>query len=196
MVSSELIRFPCSSTRASQRFFGKLLTRVDPDAQNGFGFEGTIARPGSIVPWEALWPTPAHPEIPILLECAGNPRPERGHRRHGQEDTYILWRFDPERKEWEEIARSMGESWTWAIDLRQVAIRALEESRGKQIQIFAGLKDVLARMRHSLDVEIQSLPVPDRGRAVAVLHDDFCVRLTRLAPVDPAYDRVASGYQG
>lgn len=196
MVSSELVRFPCSSTRASQRFFGKLLTRVDPDAQNGFGFEGTIVRPGSIVPMGALWPTPAHPEIPILLECAGNPKPERGHRRHGQSDTYILWRFDLEIKEWEEIARSSAESWTWAMDLRQVAIRAIEESRGKQIQVFAGMKDVLARMRKVLDVELQSLPVPDRGRAVAVLHDEFCIRLTRLGPVDPAYDRVASGFQG
>jgi hypothetical protein len=195
-MPSELIRFPCSSTRASQRFFAKLLTWVDPDAQTGFGFEGTIVRPGAIVPIERLWPTPAHPEIPIMLECAGNPRPERGHRRHGQADTYILWRFDPERKEWEEIARSTAESWTWASDLRQVAIRALEESRGKQLQVFHGLKDVLARMRHALDSEIQSLPAPDRVRAVAVLHDEFCVRLTRLAPVDPAYDRVASGFQG
>jgi hypothetical protein len=185
MVSSELVRIPCTSTRASQRFFAKLLTRVDPDAQNGFGFEGTIMRPGSIVAMAALWPTPAHPEIPILLECAGNPNPARGHNRHAQSDTYILWRFDPAIKEWVELARSSSESWTWAMDLRSVAIRALEESRGRQIQVFAGLHDVLVRMRQMLDREIQQLPPPDRGRAVAVLHDEFCFRLTRLEATSP-----------
>jgi hypothetical protein len=185
--SSERVRIPCTSSRASQRVFAKLLTRVDPDAQNGFGFEGTILRPGSMVPLEALWPTPAHPEIPIVLECAGNPNPERGHRRRNQTDTYVLWRFDPVSKTWSELARSASESWTWALDLRAIAIRALEESRGKQIEVFHGLNEVLLRMRQALDHEMQLLPPPDRARAVAVLHDEFCIRLTRLTPIDARY---------
>jgi hypothetical protein len=183
-VPSETVRIPCSATRASQRFWAKLLTSVDPDAQSGYGFEGSVLRPGATVPLEALWPTPAHPEIPIVLECAGAANPERGHRRNLQANTYLLWRFDPVRKTWSEIARSASESWTWAIDLRPIAIRALEESRGKAVEIFAGMTEVTARVSQLLDVEIRRLPPPDRVLALAVLHDEFCIRIARLAPVD------------
>jgi hypothetical protein len=185
--SSEMVRIPCTSSRASQRIFAKLLTRVDPDAQNGFGFEGTLLRPGSMVPLEALWPTPAHPKVPVVLECAGVANPQTGHRRRQQGDTYILWRFDPAAKTWSELARSASESWTWAMDLRAIAVRALEESRGKHVEVYSGLSDVLMRLRQILDREILSLPPPDRARAVAVLHDEFCIRMTRLAPVDARY---------
>lgn len=182
--SSEMVRIPCASSRASQRIFAKLLTRVDPDAQNGFGFEGTLLRPGSLVPWEKLWPTPAHPQIPIMLECAGTENPQSGHRRQRQADTYVLWRFDVKAKTWSELARSASESWTWAMDLREIAIRALDESSGKHVEVYSGLGDVLARLRQILDREILSLPPPDRARAIAVLHDEFCIRMTRLGPVD------------
>jgi hypothetical protein len=68
--------------------------------------------------------------------------------------------------------------------MRAIAIRALEESRGKAVQVFSGLPEVLARMRRLLDQQILLLPIPDRPRAVAVLHDEFCIRLTRFEPVD------------
>ncbi len=174
------VRIPCSSTRRSQQIFAKLLTWVDPGAQNGFGFEGTPIRPGAMVPWDALWPTPEHPRIPVMLECAGHPKPFSGHRRHGQPDTYLLWRFDPERCEWSEIARSASERWTWALDLRAVAVRVIEESHGKEVQVFTGFEEVLLRVRRVLDIEISRLPPPHRARAVACLHDEFFVRLVRL----------------
>jgi len=185
--SPEMVRIPRTSTRASQRFFAKLLTRVDPNAATGFGFEGTILRPGSMIPLSALWPTPAHPAIPIVLEYAGNPNPVRGPARRLQPDTYVLWRFDPEKKTWSEIARALGEGWTWAIDMRAIAIRALEESIGTAVEVFSGLNEVLVRMRQLLDQEIHRLPPPDRPRAVAVLHDEFSIRLAQFTPIDARF---------
>jgi len=190
-----MVRIPRTSTRASQRFYSKLLTRVDPSARTGFGFEGTIVRPGSTVPWSALWPTPEHPRIPILLEYAGtaDATPERGHRRRRQPDIYVLWRFDPEAKTWSELGRSASLSWTWALELRPLAIRALEESRGKAVEVFSGLEKVLERIRHVLDQQIQQLPPPDRFRAVAAMHDEFFVRFARFVPVDGSQAGSESG---
>jgi hypothetical protein len=170
------VKIPRTSARVSQGIFAKLLTRVDPDAQSGFGFEGTVLRPGDELPLQALWPTPEHPKIPILLECAGAVSPKRGHGRRDQEDRYILWRFLAGRHEWQEIGRSSSTSWTWAIDLRPLAIRALEESRGKEVVVFVGLEQALARSRAAMDQELKQLAPPDRVRYLAGLHDEAAFR--------------------
>lgn len=175
---SDYIRIPCSSRRQCQNTYGKLLTRVDPQADSGFGFEGTIIRPGKDIPWSGLWPTPAHPRIPILLECAGSMKAGYGHRR--EPDVYVLWRFDPSLKRWGEIARSSSGTGAWAWDLRAPAIRALEESSGSAIAVFGDFDTVVARLDHLLTHELGKLPSSERGRAVGFLHDQFCARLVRL----------------
>jgi hypothetical protein len=184
-MPEELVLIPCSSKRNSSLAFAKLLSRVSPDAENGFGFEGTLLRPGHRVPWTELWPTPDHPKIPILLECAGaaSGKAASGWRRHGQEDLYILWRFDPVDKKWRELGRSVSDSWTWAIDLRPLAIRAIEESKGTAVEVFADFMLVIQRLQRLLDLELDKLPHKERGRAIAVLHDELCSRLLRVKAV-------------
>jgi hypothetical protein len=178
---SRTVRIPRTSARASQRIYAKLLTRVDPQAQTGFGFEGTLLRPGDVLPLSALWPTPDHPAVPVLLECAGSlSKPATGHARRSQEDLYLLWKFDAERAQWKEIARSSSTDWSWAIDLRPIAVRLLRESRGAEVQVFAGLQEVCTRLWQALDEEIGRLAPPDQLRAGAALHDQLCFRMLEL----------------
>jgi hypothetical protein len=177
-MPEDCIRVPCSSHRRSSNTYAKLLTRVDPQAETGFGFEGSIIRPGKEVHWDALWPTPAHPRIPILLECAGSAKPGWGSRR--EPDVYILWRFDPQVKLWTELARSSSHTGAWAYDLRAPAIRALEESTGSSLAVFGDYEAVVTRLDHLLTHELGKLPSSERGRAVGFLHDQFCARLVRF----------------
>jgi hypothetical protein len=170
-LGAETVKIPRTAARASQRIFAKLLTRVDPDARWGSGFEGTVVKPGDQLPLTALWPTPEHPRIPVLLECAGAAHPRKGPGRQKDEDIYLLWRFDVERSEWREIARASSTSWDWAIDLRQIATRLLEESRGADAVVYPGLEQWIDRMRAALGAELKQLAPPDRFRAVAATHD-------------------------
>lgn len=114
-------------------------------------------------------------KVPVLLECAGplSGKAERGHRRQQQDNLFILWKFDPVINEWRELGRSHSDSWTWAIDLRPLAIRALEESRGHQVEVSEGFDDAINRIRAWLKDELSKLPEPDRGRAIAILHDEL-----------------------
>jgi hypothetical protein len=168
------IRLPRTSGRDRSRTFAKLLARVDPEAQCGTGFEGTIMRPGTMVPREKLWPTPAHPKIPIMLECAGPSNPQTGHR--SRKAVYILWRFDPLVDTWSEIARSTSESWTWATDLRPIAIRLLEESRGNDVAVYVSLEQAIARACAALDQELKQLGPQDRVRFAGAMHDEVAMR--------------------
>jgi hypothetical protein len=177
-MHDDYVRFPCSSRRECQHLYGKLLTRVDPQAVNGFGFEGSLVRPGKNVPWSALWPTPAHPKIPIYLEYAGSHKAGWGKRK--EPDQYILWRFDPGTSTWQELARSSSLNWTWAVDLRPIAIRALEESFGSALVVYGDFEQVVTRLDHLLTFELGKLPESERGRAVGFLHDQFCSRIVRL----------------
>lgn len=175
---TDYIRIPFSSRRECKDTYGLLLTRVDPEANCGFGFEGTIVRPGKNIPWSALWPTPAHPRIPILLECAGSTKPGWGKRT--EPTVYILWRFDLDRKDWQELGRSSSRDWTWAIDLRSVAVRALEESLGTAVEIYGDFEAVTNRLDHLLTFELAKIPKTERLRAVGFLYDQFCSRIVRL----------------
>ncbi len=177
---SDSIRLPRSSTRM---VFAKLLTFVDPKAHTGFGFEGTILKPGSLIPKEALWPTAQHPPIPILLECAGTVNPKNGlPAKHNWPTLYILWRFDLKNELWVEIARASSQSWDWAVDLRPIAVRLLEEARGAAVAIYSGLPQVIERIDRSLDLELGRLSPLDRTRAVGALHDHLCARLADFEP--------------
>jgi hypothetical protein len=216
-IAGATVRIPRTSpSRSNSRTFGRLLTRVDPYGLDGFGFEGTWVTPGDLLPTSSLWPTAQHPPTPIMLECAGCAHPKSGHRRPEQEDTfiprselsinseertrpkerparddqadtYILWRFDVELREWKEIARSSSNSWTWALDLRPIAVRLIEESRGKEFVVYFGFEQVVGRIRKMHDEmarELHQLAPPDRQRATAVLHDELSFFWAQFSKLD------------
>lgn len=168
------IKLPCSSARASKQSFAKLLSRVDPEAYNGFGFEGIILRPGRTFTEAELRP-PDFPSTPILLEYVGPSGPKRGHNRNAQ--LYILWRYEQELRQWVELGRARSVSWEWALDLRPLAVRALREARGSEMQVLPNLVMIAGRIAVFLDTELQPLERSDRERVLAVLHDEFASRI-------------------
>jgi hypothetical protein len=175
-------RIPNSAARRGLASYAKLLTRVDARAQNGFGFEGTFVRPGKIVPIASLWPTSAHPPTPLLLEYAGQVAPQRGHRRAETRDLYVLWKFDVLTRRWEEVARTTASNWEWALDLRPIAIRILQQSRGThEVELYDTLERAVTRVGRVLDLVMLRLPERERAQFVGVLHDLFSVRISQLS---------------
>ena len=61
----------------------------------------------------------------MLLEFAG-PQGTWRQRNHESENLWILWRYNQEAQEWREIARAVSQDWSWALTLREPAIRALQ----------------------------------------------------------------------
>ena len=92
------IRLPYSARRRAATLYVKLLARVFPDrVWGGWSFEGSVFRPGAVIPEETI-PPPG-----LALECAG---PQPGGRGHVRAPTlYILWRYDRDTGEWAELAR-------------------------------------------------------------------------------------------
>jgi hypothetical protein len=170
------VRLPCSSPRRCREKFAKLLAYVDPHADHAFGFEGTFLRPGATVTDAQLRPTPAYPETPILLEYTRGPAYGiRGHQR--SDSIYILWRYDHKVDEWRELGRSISFAWEWALELRPLAVRALREARGSQLEIMPDLPAIAGRIAGFLDRELRSLEDAHRAKILGVLHDQFAARL-------------------
>jgi hypothetical protein len=113
------IRIPNSATRRGGITFAKLLSWVTEPATTGFDFEGRLLRPGQQIDESELWPSEDWPEVPVLLECAGITEVGWGHRRSVY--TYILWRYERDRGEWREIARTTGTSSEWCCILGPIA---------------------------------------------------------------------------
>lgn len=173
------IRLPRSSARNAGGYI-KLLSGINEKLPYGFSFEGSLFAPGKIVTGEDLRPGSQYPEIPLLLECAGvqNPRDGRPSSRHWP-TLYILWRFDPAKQEWREVARAQSESWDWAADLQPIAKRLLLEGRGG-VEVFRGADQVAHRIGHAIETELMSLSPIDRSRALGILHDQLCSRFAIL----------------
>lgn len=172
------IRLPSSSPRRSSEKFAKLLKFVDPDAEHGFGFEGTFLRPGATVTDAQLRPTLEYPATPVLLEhMRGVAYGPPGRRR--SDSVYILWRYEPETNSWSELGRASSASWTWALELRPLALRALREARGGGVLVMPApdLPAIAGRIAGALDRELRPLEAHDRIKVIGVLHDQFAARL-------------------
>lgn len=169
------VRIPRSSPRTCRNDFAKLLRYVDPDAHCGFGFEGLLLRPGSVVTDADLWPTREYPRIPILLEAALVPAEMPASRRR-MEQLYILWRYDAAQNRWCEIARARSLSWHWALELRSVAIRALAEQR-TTLHLTINLGEVQQRIASALDRELRSVDFDERWSVLGIVHDQLAGRL-------------------
>jgi hypothetical protein len=109
-------RLPRSATRRDAKTFIQLLTSVDPNAGDAFGFKGPLLRPGDTF-LRAHLPVPA-----ILLECAGV---QGGHGHRRGECHYLLWRWDPYLDDWRDVGQAKSVDSSWAIALRSIAIREL-----------------------------------------------------------------------
>lgn len=170
------IRLPAGSGVRSRHGYLKLLSRVDPEAQNGFGFEGCLLRLGAIVTPAELRPTPDYPEIPVLLEYSTAPSHAAGARRRS-DSLYVLWRWQDGA--WCELGRAASASWDWALDLRPLAIRALSEASGeKPVEKEPDLPAIAANISLFLDRKLQALKPADRARLLGILHDQFASRLS------------------
>ncbi len=146
---------------------------MDADAQSGFGFEGKLLRPGSVVTDAQLRPSADYPEIPVLLEYSR--MPANGKRGHNRVDAlYILWRLHG--SEWREIGRSHSASWEWAVDLRPLAVRALAQ----KAVLAPDLSAVQNRIAASLAQELRGLEAVQQWRVLAIIHDQLASRLCSL----------------
>jgi hypothetical protein len=170
------IRLPCSSGRARHAYL-KLLARVDPDAQNGFGFEGSLLRPGAWATSAELRPSAEYPEIPVLLEYSSVAAHGIPGRRRA-DSLYVLWRWEPRTHQWRELGRAVSVAWEWAVELRPLALRALAEARGSSniIEIPPDFAAIASEIAGFLDERLRILPARDRARLLAVLHDQFAMR--------------------
>ena len=145
--------------------FCKLLTRVDAFAALGFGFDGTIARPGAEIDTDTL------PRPIVVLECAGRAGPGRG-----QPMLYILWRLEADVT-WRAVARATAHDWTWALTLRTIAIREL---RAAPEAPPADLSGIAARVLRELDKELQELPRELRAHLLGGLEIELDARIAAV----------------
>lgn len=167
------IRLPRTSPRGCGQTFIKLLSRVDPDAEHGFGFEGRVLVPGSTVTLAEICPSD-FPDTPVLLEYAQVPaQGKRGHSR--RESLYVLWRLEPGRDGsiWVELARARAASWEWAVDLRPLAVRALTQ----RPEIMPDLVAVQNRIAEALARELDALEVAHQARVLGIIHDQLACRV-------------------
>lgn len=172
-----VIRIPRSVVRRDAMSFAKLLSKVSPNASTGFEFEGTFLRPGARIDHAALWPTPQHPRVPVLLECAGSDGTGWGHRRSPL--IYILWRYDQDQGEWIELARAVGQAWDWCEVLGPVAARALAEQLPVRPPPDVGA--LAQRMARLLDDELGAVAPEERWKLLAIIHDQLAWRFTAAA---------------
>lgn len=171
------IQLPRGSGARGRKSFLKLLSRVDPDAQNGFGFEGCLLKRGAFVSLAQLQPSDNYPEIPVILEYSVGPAEGiPGHRR--APGLYVLWRWQAENHQWQEVGRSASASWEWALDLRPLAIRALADGRGVSSpgENRANLAEIADTLTVFIDKQLNRLKPVERAQVMGILHDHFAAR--------------------
>lgn len=135
-----------------------------------------MLRPGAWVTRAELHPSAEYPEIPVLLEYSVAPARDVGLARRSP-SLYVLWRWQPDLRQWRELGRVASDSWDWAIDLRPLAIRALAQGRGETADAAAvDLSRIARDISVFLDKQLEILPPADRARLIGILHDQFATR--------------------
>jgi hypothetical protein len=162
------IRLPRTSTRRSSDSFVKLITRVDPFARMGFGFQGTFHPPGSYIRQNQI------PPGGLALECAGKWKTGRH-----QQLLYILWQFAPATRGWAELARCLASSWEWAVQLRDTAVNALQPTAEHQIE---SLTTIAGLIRQFLDTQLKQLDKEQQCTVLGIVHDELASRLAHALP--------------
>jgi hypothetical protein len=135
-------------------------------------FPGQFFRAGATIDDSALWPSPAWPANPLLIEFAGSDGTGRGWRR--SPDIHILWRYDRERGVFDEIARLRSFGMEWFHNLVPIVereIRLRPPDHGEEAQ------RAVERLVAALDRESDELADEGRERALAMLYDEIAARL-------------------
>jgi hypothetical protein len=177
-----LVRIPRTAARGvanskTERSYALLVLRLGRNRALR-NFEGRLFRCGALVEESALWPAPHYPRVPLLIEYAGresaaaNAKPARGHNR--ARDIRILWRYDRERGEWDELARILSEGSHWYADLAPIVERELVPP---DIDHVSEARAAAGRLAALIDTELGALASEGREHALAFLFDEIAGRI-------------------
>jgi hypothetical protein len=140
--------------------------------------DGPFFRTGARVEETALWPSPAYPEVPLLLEFAGRDRGEgrnaRGHNR--APDIHLLWRYDRARREFDEIASARSYGAEWFHHLAPIIRRHIIRPPANHAEAEKAARGASARVLAALEGELDQLEDEGRDSAIALLYDQVAAR--------------------
>jgi hypothetical protein len=171
------IHIPRTATRRGSLEWSKVLTRVRPNAESGFDFEGRFLRSGAMVDEDHLFLAGRDPDFAIVLECAGPDRfnaefPSTGRARFPT--LFILWRCDRASSAWRELARASSFDSTWTLDLGPIAIRALQGDSPPAPPDAVASSD---RIRWLIESELDVLEGPVLLVVLNSVHDQLAARI-------------------
>jgi len=164
------VLIPRTAVRRGELCYALLLLRVYP-RRTFNAFEGTYFRCGAEVDETALRPAPEYPAVPLLLEYAGNDKTGRGHKRSN--DIYVLWRYDPARRVFAEILRSLSQGRDWIDNIRPAAIRLLAPEKLPDADLAARVSGLVLGQ---LDTELEKLDVEHRSLVMHFVYEQFTAR--------------------
>jgi hypothetical protein len=176
-----LIRIPRTAARRSERTYALLLLHKSRSRALRF-FRGRLFETGARVEESALWPTRHYPRRPLLVEYAGSTglsadgRRASGHNR--SRDLYILWRFDPERREWDELARTASDGPEWYEYFQPIVAREIAEREiiPPGVDQVAEARAVAGRLVALIEGALDELADEGRDRALSFLYDQIAAR--------------------
>jgi hypothetical protein len=170
-----VVTLPYSGHRRSSEPYCALILRAPRLARHPFDLDQVILRPGRTVPDAALWPTPAAPRIPVLLECTISPRARAGICPYKGECLYILWRWQAQRREWIEVTRCYSRNGEWWAYLHPAIVRELARSGAGPVE-----PDVEALSQETaewLDAHLRDLADDERAQMLSRVYDLLAARI-------------------
>jgi hypothetical protein len=163
-------RIPRTCVDKRQQTYVQLIHRLK--SHSAIPFEGRLLKTGSQIEEADLRPAPDWPEIPVLIEYAGNDRSGRGHNRSN--DLHVLWRYDWAGHEWIEIARVTSQGPEWLCHLMPI-IRS--ELNARPPNCVEAAQAATGRVMALMDAELDLLELEGRDRMVSFLYDRFTARM-------------------
>jgi hypothetical protein len=170
-----VVTLPYSGHRRSSEAYCSLILRAPRLARYPFDLEQIILRAGKTIPLASLWPTPAAPRIPVLLECTISPRARAGVCPYKGESMYVLWRWQAERREWIEVTRCYSKQGEWFAYLHPAIVRELARSGAQPVEPDLGALSQEAA--EWLDAHLRDLREDERARMLACVHDLLAARM-------------------
>ena len=158
-----LLRLPRTVGRRGGIAFVQAPTRVRARAGCGFGIEGKYYRAGA---WIRAAELGASPVVLEMSEVEGGSNAARRGRRW--EALYIVWRFNGDRGEWEEVARTSGERTVVMEELRSVVTRAIAQ---RTWRVVPSVEQAAERIAGALEEMVEEVEREQRGAVLAIVHD-------------------------